>query len=202
MRRKARVSDTLRQQPGGRLSTRALLVTAAFAALGAVLLILVAPVTSLLAALFPPAYALVAGVHSVLPFLARRLIGIPWVTTVAFALVGVVSIGFTPLGVLIVIPLVLTGVVFDLTLLLLARRGAPRPRHYYAAAAVTGVALFLVSLPVMSPGDLGPVVLALTLCGRLLGQLGAAVLSAAVARGVERAGIVPQDLVPRSGPVI
>lgn len=194
------MSDTLRQ-PRRRLSTRALLVTAAFAALGAVLLILIAPVTSLLAALFPPAYALVAGVHSVLPFLARRLLGIPWVTTIAFALVGIVSIGFTPLGVLIVIPLVLTGVTFDLTLLLLARRGVVRPWHYYVAAAVTGVALFLVSLPVMSPGDLGPAILVLTLCGRLLGQLGAAALSAAIARGVERAGIVPQDLVARSGQV-
>lgn len=192
------MSDTLRQ-PGRHLSTRALLVTAAFAALGAVLLILVAPVTSLLAALFPPAYSLVAGVHSVLPFLARRLLGIPWVATIAFTLVGIVSIGFTPLGVLIVVPLALTGVTFDLTLLLLARRGVTRHWHYYLGAAVTGGALFLVSLPVMSPGDLGPAILVLTLCGRLLGQLGAAALSAAIARGVERAGIVPQDLVARSG---
>jgi hypothetical protein len=194
------VSDTGRQ-PRRRLSTRALLVTAAFAALGAVLLILVAPITSLLAALFPPAYALAAGLHSVLPFLARRLLGIPWITTIAFALVGVVSIGFTVLGALILIPLVLTGVAFDLTLFLLSRRARPRPWHYYVAAAVTGVALFLVSLPVMSPDDLAPAIVVLTLCGRLLGQLGAAALSAVIARGVERAGIIPQDLVARPGRV-
>jgi hypothetical protein len=192
------VSDTIRR-PRRRLSTRALLITAAFAALGAVLLILVAPITSLLAALFPPAYALAAGLHSVLPFLARRLLGIPWVTTIAFALVGVVSIGFTPLGVLIVIPLVLTGVTFDLTLLLLGRRGPAKAWHYHVAAAVTGVALFLVSLPVMSADDLAPGILALTLCGRLLGQFGASALSAAIARGVERAGIVPPDVVAPTG---
>lgn len=183
------------RQPGRRLSTRTLLIVAAFAALGAVALMLIAPITSLLAALFPPAYALVAGVHSILPFLARRLLGIPWVTTIAFALVGVVSIGFTPLGVLIVIPLVLTGVTFDLTLLLLGRRGPARAWHFHVAAAVTAVALFLVSLPVMSAGDLAPLILVLTFCGRLLGQLAASALSAAIARGVERAGIVPPDLV-------
>jgi hypothetical protein len=161
-----------------------------------VLLVVIAPVTSLLAALFPPAYALVAGVHSVLPFLARRLVGAPWVTTVTFALVGVVSIGFTPLGVLIVIPLVLTGAAFDLSLLVLGRGGRRAAWHYYVAAVVTAVVLFLVSLPVMSPRDLAPAIVLLTLCGRLLGQLGAAALSGLIARAVVRAGIVPQGLVP------
>ena len=72
-----------------RPSTRALLIIAGFAALGALLLILIAPVTGLLAALFPPAYAVAAGIHSVLPLLARRLVGFPWTTTIAFALVDV-----------------------------------------------------------------------------------------------------------------
>lgn len=189
------MSDGARRRP--RLSTRTLLVTAAFGALGALLLILVAPITSLLAALFPPAYALAAGLHSVLPFLARRLLGIPWVTTITFALVGIVSIGFTVLGALILVPLLVTGVAFDLTLLILGRRRAPRAWHYYLAAAVSGVALFLVSLPVMSPHDLAPAILVLTLCGRLLGQLGAAALSAGVARAVQRAGILPPGVVAK-----
>jgi hypothetical protein len=173
-----------------RLSTRSLLIIAAFGALGALLLILVAPVTALLAALFPPAYAVAAGMHSVLPFLARRLVGFAWTTTIDLALVGILAIGFTPLGVLIVIPLVLTGVGFDLTLLLLLRHGPLRLWHQLAAALVTAVLLFLVSLPVFSPHDLTPLLLLLTLAGRVVGQLAAAGIAWAIGGRVLRAGIM------------
>jgi len=173
------------------LSTRSLLIIAAFGALGALLLIVVAPVTALLAALFPPAYAVAAGMHSVLPFLARRLVGFTWTTTIDFALVGILAIGFTPLGVLIVIPLVLTGVGFDLTLLLLLRRRGPlRLWHQLLAALVTAVLLFLVSLPVFSPHDLTPLLLLLTLAGRVVGQLAAAGIAWAIGGRVLRAGIM------------
>ena len=172
------------------LSTRSLLIIAAFGALGALLLIVVAPVTALLAAVFPPAYAVAAGMHSILPFLARRLVGFTWTTTIDFALVGILAIGFTPLGVLIVIPLVLTGVGFDLTLLLLLRRRGPlRLWHQLLAALVTAVLLFLVSLPVFSPHDLTPLLLLLTLAGRVVGQLAAAGIAWAIGGRVLRAGI-------------
>jgi len=174
-----------------RLSTRSLLIIAAFGALGALLLIVVAPVTALLAALFPPAYAVAAGMHSVLPFLARRLVGFTWTTTIDLALAGILAIGFTPLGVLIVIPLVLTGVGFDLTLLLLLRRRGPlRLWHQLVAALVTAVLLFLVSLPVFSPHDLTPLLLLLTLAGRVVGQLAAAGIAWAIGGRVLRAGIM------------
>lgn len=182
-----------------RLSTRALLIIAAFAALGALLLILIAPVTGLLAALFPPAYALAAGIHSVLPLLARRLVGFPWTTTIAFALVGILGIGFTALGVLIVIPLVLTGAGFDVTLLLLTRRGQPRLWHSLVGALVTAVLLFMVSLPVFSPRDLTASILLLTLAGRVVGQLAAAGAAWAIGQRVLAAGILPAS-VPSSGP--
>lgn len=181
-----------------RLSTRALLIIAAFAALGALLLILIAPITGLLAALFPPAYAVTAGIHSILPLLARRLVGFPWSTTIAFALVGILAIGFTPLGALIVIPLVVTGAGFDVTLLLLARRGEPRLWHFLAGALVTAVLLFLVSLPVFSPRDLTPWILLLTLAGRVVGQLTAAAVAWAIGQRVLAAGILPASL-PRTG---
>ena len=176
--------------PTRRPSTRALLIIAAFGALGALLLILVAPVTALLAALFPPAYALAAGMHSILPFLARRLVGFPWTTTIAFALVGLLAIGFTPLGALILIPLVLTGVGFDVTLLALGRRGTLRPWHYVVGALVTAALLFLVSLPVMSPDDLAAPILLLTLLGRVVSQLAAAGIAWMLGDRVLRAGIM------------
>jgi hypothetical protein len=178
------------QPAARRLSTRSLLIIAAFAALGALVLILIAPVTATLAALFPPAYALVAGVHSVLPFLARRLVGFAWATTVTCALVGILTIGFTPLGVLILVPLVITGLGFDLTLLLLGRRGQVRPWHHVIAAVVTAVLLFVVSLPVMSPDDLAVPILLLTLLGRLAGQLAAVAAAWAMGTRVLKAGIM------------
>lgn len=173
-----------------RVSTRALLIIAAFGALGTLVLILVSPLTALLAAFFPPAYAVAAGVHSILPFLARRLVGFPWSTTIAFALVGLLASGFTPLGVLVLIPLVLSGAGFDLTLMLLGRRGPLRPWHYVVGALVTAVLLFLVSLPVMSPDDLAAPILLLTLVGRVVGQLAAAGIAWAIGTRVLRAGIM------------
>ncbi|MDR6972046.1 hypothetical protein [Leifsonia shinshuensis] len=174
-----------------RLSTRSLLVIAAFAALGALLLVLVSPATALLAAAFPPAYALAAGMHSILPFLARRLVGFPWTTTIDFALVGILTIGFTPLGALILVPLVVTGAAFDVTLLLLARRRPLRAGHTVVGALVTAVLLFVISLPVFSPHDLTPTILVLTFAGRVLGQLAAAGIARSVGSRVLRAGIVP-----------
>lgn len=174
-----------------RPTTRTLLVTAAFGAIGAVVLIALAPVTSLLAALFPPAYAVVASVHGVLPFLGRRLLGFPWAATVIGAFVGVLSIGFTPLGVLVLVPLVLSGAAYDATLLLLARGGRSSPQgHHLIAGAVSAVVLFLISLPVMSPDDLTPWFLVLTFAGRLVGQTLAVLLSGLIARRVLRAGIM------------
>ncbi|WP_348788768.1 hypothetical protein [Leifsonia sp. NPDC080035] len=179
-----------------RTATRTLLLIAAFAAIGAVLMAVVAPFTSVLAAAAPPAYALVAGGHSLLPFLARRLLGVRWAATAVGAFVGVLSVGSTPLGILIVVPLVVSGAAFDGTLLVLGRwrggevRGRFGEAVFAVAALVSAVALFLVSIPVMSPEHLAPVVLTLTLAGRAGGQLGASALSAVVARRVLRAGIL------------
>lgn len=182
-----------------RITTRVLLVTAAFGALGALVLILVAPFTSALAALFPPAYALAAGVHSILPFLARRLLGFRWAATLVGVFVGLLSIGFTPLGVLIVVPLALSGLGFDVTLRLLGRRRPARETHYLCAGVASAVVLFLVSLPVMSPDDLAPWIVSLTLLGRIAGQLGAVLLSGLIAPRVLRAGILPAGIRPGGG---
>lgn len=173
-----------------RATTRTLLIVTAFGALGAILLTLVAPATTVLAATAPPAYALVAGIHSFLPFLARRLLGLNWAATSVGAFVGILCVGSTPLGILIVVPLIVSGAVFDGVVLLLRRRGPVEEATYFVAAVASAVALFLVSLPVMSPEHLGPVVIGLTLAARVGGQLGAWAISAIVARRVLRAGVL------------
>lgn len=174
-----------------RTATRTLLVLAAFAAVGAIVMAVASPLTSTLAATVPFVYAAVAGVHSLLPFLASRLLGFKWAATAVGVFVGALSVGSTPLGILIVIPLMITGVVFDSVMMLLERSRVRGELAYLVAGLATAIALFFVSLPVMSPEKLGPVVIGLTLIGRVVGQLVAVVLSGVLARRIQSAGILP-----------
>jgi biotin transporter BioY len=100
---------------------------------------------------------------------------------------------YTPIGFLIIVPLTLTGVSYDLTVSIadkvMPAKSASRWR-YGLAASVSAVVLFLVSLPVMSPEHLTWSVLAATLGARLIGQLAASALAGLLARRVERAGIL------------
>lgn len=170
--------------------TRDLMIAAAFGALGALILLTVAPLTTSLAATFPPAYALAAGIHSVLPYLARRILAVPFAATLVGALVGVLSFASTPLGPLILVSLLAATLPFDLVLNV-CRRFAPalRTRHYLTAALAAAVVLFLVSLPVFSAERLTGWMPAAVLAGRLIGQCGAVWVSGLVAAGIHRAGI-------------
>ncbi|MEO7015799.1 MAG: hypothetical protein ABI130_01260 [Leifsonia sp.] len=181
-------------------STRALLLCQAFGALGALLLIVVAPFTSLVAVFSPPLYGLAAGMHSILPFFARRVLGFPFAATAVSASVGFLGGAFTPIGLLIMIPLTLSGFSYDLTLLVANRvvPVAPTSRwRYPLAAAASAVALFLVSLPVMSPEHLTLPVQSATLGARLAGQLAASFLAGLLARRVGRAGIIGPVAAPQ-----
>ena len=170
--------------------TRDLMVAAALAAIGAVLLTLVAPITTALAATAPPAYAVVAGIHSVLPYLARRLLAMPFAASLVGGIVGVLSFASTPLGPLILVSLLAATVPFDVVLNVCSRFApALRLRHYLLAAITSAVVLFFVSLPVFSPQHLTVWMLVAVLAGRLLGQCGAVWISALIAAGLRRAGI-------------
>ncbi|WP_223692700.1 hypothetical protein [Leifsonia poae] len=170
-------------------TTRALLTCAAFGALGAILLAVISPATGALAAFAPPLYAVVAGMHSVLPFLAGRVLGFRFAATTVACFVGLLAGPFTPISFLVVVPLAVSGLVYDLSL---ARRGRGRAAGRTAllvAAALSGVALFLVSLPVMSPEHLIAPILLATLFGRLLGQIAASSVAGALAERLRRAGL-------------
>lgn len=171
-----------------RVPTSALLVGAAFGAIQALVFLAVVPVTSVLAAASPPAYALVAAVHTALPFLARVITRVPGIAALAAFVTGVLTVAVSPIGLLGVVPLVLGGVVLDLALPL--RRDVPvSSSRILLAAAVTGVALFLVALPVFSPEHLVPPVLVATLLCRIAGELVVAGLVIAVRRLLRRAGV-------------
>jgi len=174
-----------------RLSTRNLLVLASLGAVTALILFALIPFGGPLAAFAPPLYALVVGVYSVMPFLARRLIDFPLATTLVSFFAGLLAGAFSSIGYLVLVPLLVGSLAFDLSVTLL-RRASRRlgPNSVWVlAGAVSGVALFLVSLLVFSPDDLVPGMLVATLAGRIAAQVGAALLAVVLSRRLARAGI-------------
>lgn len=174
------------------MPTRALLICGAFAAIQAIGIIALSPVTSAVAAMAPHVYAVVAGWHSVLPVLARLSLGIPGTATITSLLAALLASFFTPLGLLLIVPLVLGSAAFDLALPLRTGRAtdSPRTRRIVLAGAAAGVILFLVSLPVFSAEHLTVLILTATLLGRLIGEIGAALTARVLWLALRRAGVL------------
>lgn len=170
----------------GAMTTRVLLVCGALAATQAMVSLATTPFTPAIAAAAPPVYAFVAGVHSVMPFLARRLTGVPWTATVTAGVTGLLMWPFTAVGPLILVAFLAGAASFDLVLV---RAGASSRRRYLAAVAAASVALFIVSLPVFSPAHLVPLVLIGALAGRFLGEGVAAGIAILLQRGLFRTGL-------------
>lgn len=165
-------------------------MAAAFAALQALLFFAVVPVTTMLAAAAPPAYAFVAGVHSLMPFLARLVTGVPGTATITAVITGLLTAALSPIGPLAAVPMVIAGAVFDAVMPW--RTNRVRLRRVLVAAVAAGVALFIVSLPVFSSEHLvAPILLATLLC-RVLGEAAAAVVAFVVTAMLARAGVVRQ----------
>jgi hypothetical protein len=185
--------------PGpGASTTRAYLQIAAFAAIQAVIIIALAPFTRHIAAWFPPAYALVAFAQTLLIFTARRFTGIRWGATLAAGVTALVCGPFTAIGWLLAVPLLAAGALFDLVMRVAERRGWMPWRDSLVVGGVVGTALFLVSLPVMSPEHLGPVLVALTLVARIVATWAGAFLSARLVRRLERVGVTGRRAPSRS----
>lgn len=175
------------------------MICAALGAVQVVVFLSLSALTPSLAAAFPPAYAVVAGVHSVMVFLARRLTGVTGAATITALITGLLVFAFSALGPLILVPLLAAGLTFDAALAFSARDshrsgdGARRSRTrewpYVLAAAAAGAVLFLVSLPVFSAEHLTAPMLIATFAGRVLGEGGAALVAGVLARALERAGV-------------
>lgn len=172
-----------------RLSTRVLLVCGALAAVHLLLHLATVPVLTALAPLAPPLYALVAGVHSVMPFLARRLTDVPGTAVLTSAVAAVFVSVSNGSGVIAVVPLVVTGAAIDLVVWRTHSGDRGAGRRYLLAAVVAGIALFGLSLAVFSPEHLTPLILGGSLIGRVVGELLAAVLSGALVAALRHAGV-------------
>lgn len=165
--------------------TRALLVSAALAAVQAGVFLALLPVLGTVAPLAPPIYAILASANTAFPLLARVLTRAPGTATITAGITALLVVSFSPIGLLSAAPLLTVGIVFDLV----ARRGSVTTRRLVLGAAAVAVALFAISLAVFSPDHLTPWMLGATLAGRLLGEGAVAVLVSATARLLQRAGV-------------
>lgn len=175
-----------RSRPRALPSTRTLLICAALAALQTLIYAFVAPMTPVLAVAMPPLYALVAGVHSFMPFLARLLTRTPWTATITAVVTGVLVWPFSAIGPLVIVTFLVGSAAFDLALL---RSGRPSWHRLILAACIAGAALFVISLPVFSPQHLTVAILTGTILGRMLGEIGAVIFATVLVRALRAAGI-------------
>lgn len=171
--------------------TRILLICAALAAVHALLHLATVPLLTALAPLSPPLYGLLAGVHSLVPFLARRVTATLGTATITAGIASVFVSATSPSGLLVAIPLMIAGVTIDAVVGRSDRAGPSRRSEirYMLAAVVAGTLLFAVSLSVFSPEHLTPLLITSTLATRLVGELTAATVSMLLARALRRAGI-------------
>ena len=158
---------------GGTLTTRDLLTCAAFGTVGAALGLAISPATGALAAAAPPLYAVVAGAYSVMPVAARMFTGMTGSTTITAGVGGLLLIAVSPLGMLALVPLLLSAAVIDAALWAVGRRNGNTVAGWAAAAIASAVLLFVVSLTVFSAAHLTAGFVIGALAGRLVGQTAA-----------------------------
>jgi hypothetical protein len=174
-------------------STRVLLICAALAAVQVGIFIVLSPVLVSLPALSPPLYAVVAGVHSVMIFLAPRITGARWAASVTAAVAGLVIAAMSPIGLFVALLILIPGVLTDVALSLPASSGrrAATETRYIAGALAAAIVLFAISLPAFSAEHLTGAILFGAAAGRVLGEGLAYVCARALAASLARAGIRP-----------
>lgn len=165
-----------------------LLICAALAVAHVFVHLATVPVLTALAPFSPPAYALVAGIHSITPYLARRLTGVSGSALTTSALAAMIIVPTTSSGVITAVPVLLAGLLIDLVLWR-ARPGRGYERRSFVAAVVVGTALFAVSVAVFAPEHRVPIVLLATLAGRIGGEVIAVLLARILSDGLRSAGV-------------
>ena len=174
------------------LTTRVLLICGTLASVHALLHFATVAWLTLLAPASPPLYALVASVHGLMPFLARRITRVPGSATITAGIAGVIVSATSPSGLVLLVPLLATGITIDLVVGRSDRHSSSARRsetRFVLAAAVLGVILFALSLSVFSPEHVTPMLLVGTLITRIVGEVVVAVASGYLARALHRAGV-------------
>jgi hypothetical protein len=168
-------------------TSAALLQCAAFGAVAAIFLALLAPFTGTLALASPVAYAFVAGVHAVGPMLALRWTRVPGAAILTAAVAGLLAAPFTGLGLLLGIALVVPAAALEFVLAL-SRYRFDLSTIWYLAAATAGLTIFALSLPIIDEAILTPFVILGTLVCRVLSYSAAGWLAVWLEKALIRSG--------------
>lgn len=165
-----------------------MLVIAAFGALDAVLTAALAPATTSIALATPIGYALVGGIHLVLPLTAGILLrswaAMPLTSFVTAAL----AFPFSVLGILLFPALILPSLAVGVTIRATGCRWASRGR--WAVAVLSGaVTIYLISLTVISPDLFSAPLLIAVFAARLISTGAAATIAHALVAALTNAGI-------------
>ncbi len=170
----------------------------ALAALGAVIALVISPLTTVLAPVSPPAYAVVASFTMATPMLAALMVPrFGSATFVAFFTAALLIA--TPLGPLLIVALTVPALAIELVLFS-ARRRSPRPPHFnggalppvavwMTACAAGGLTIGVLSLAVLSPEVSSPALIALILALRVGAYVGIGALVRRLRAQLHKAGL-------------
>ena len=171
-------------------STRFLLTCAAIGALAAALIVALSPVTTALAQLSPPLYAVVASIHVLAPFTAAAWFLRPGAASLTAFLAGLIAAPLTSLGLLLVVATVVPALAFDLVLFL-GRRSSHRRLVWYGAALAAALAIVAISLPVIDERMLSPLLIGLVAAARVISYALMALVARILAVRLSAAGVRP-----------
>lgn len=181
-------------------STRFLLTCAALGTLAALLIIGLSPLTTALALLSPPLYAVVASIHVLAPFTAAAWFLRPGPATLTALMAGLIAAPLTSLGPLLVIALVVPALAFDLVLVL-GRHSTRRRAVWYGAALAAALAIIAISLPVIDERMVSPLLIALVVAARIVSYGTMALVARVLAVRLSAAGVrPPRRASPRDAP--
>lgn len=172
-----------------RYSTRSLLQCAAIGAASAVVLLAMMPLTTWLAVVSAPAYAVVAAMTMLGPMVALRWTRLPWAASLTALLAALIGMPFSTLGFLIIPALALPALAIDAVVLLIRPRG--RSLGLYAGALAGGFVIFVISFAVIPADAVGPALIVTLLIARLGSYVAVMRLAQVVSTGLVRAGVKP-----------
>lgn len=170
-----------------RVSTRWLLVLGALAAVQAVLIIAFGPIGAALALAGPPLYALAAWVSVLVLAVACHFDLRPGMITLMGLAAAVIAVPFSVLGFLLIPLITLQALAMELAAF--AARRLPTWSRAFLVALAGQTASFFMSLVVISPENLVPLMILLIVAARLVGVVALAIASTYVARGLRAAGL-------------
>ncbi|TQO23373.1 hypothetical protein FB385_2223 [Paramicrobacterium agarici] len=180
--------DTEGTRPSRTWNSRELLIIGAFGALGAVVTATASPATAAVALVSPVAYALVAGIHFVLPITAGIMLRSWRAIPLTALFTAALAFPFSTLGLLLFPALALPTLAVGLAVKMTGCRWQS-PARWAVAAVVGAVVIYAISLVVIRPDLFSAALLVSVLAARLVSTGLAVVIAHLIVASLARAGV-------------